>query len=137
MKFLEMSNLGRRVNLQLVKELDCGDQFHVTVTTNPRGYEYEIQSFTDSRVQHVSAELIVLSSGNVQITHNDGVSDLWHIPVEAYRLGLAMTISDFASDVVSPQWRLYMSIDPEVPKRIATYFRSVMQLILDGRRPLL
>jgi hypothetical protein len=60
MKFLEMSNLGRWVNLQLVKKLDCGNWFHVTVATTPRGYKYEIQSFTSSPAQHVSAELLLV-----------------------------------------------------------------------------
>jgi hypothetical protein len=59
MKFLEMSNLGRWVNLQLVKKLDCGNWFHVAATS-PRGYKYEIQSFTSSPAQHVSAELLLV-----------------------------------------------------------------------------
>jgi hypothetical protein len=48
--------------------------------------------------------------------------DLWDIPVEGYCLGLALAIDDFAGDVVSPQRRMYMGIDPEIPKRIATWF---------------
>jgi len=60
---------------------------------------------------------------------------LWYISVEFDCLGIALAIDDFASDVVSPQWGMYMSIDPEIPKRIARCFDQPQSLSLDGMRP--
>ena len=47
MQLLEMPDLGRRVNLELIEKLDGGYRF-AAVAAGARGHEYEVQRFTSS-----------------------------------------------------------------------------------------
>lgn len=47
------------------------------------------------------------------------MEDLRYIRVELDRPGLALVIGDFARAGISLEWRIYVSVDPQTPERIA------------------